>query len=67
MSINILINSDLPNLYKFLTLCIIEQRGNHNLYGFDKNATVGDTKDINFIKQFSDSHSWASEKIFINL
>lgn len=52
MNINSVIDENLPDLYKFLTLCIIEKRGIHNLYGFDKNAKIGSVEDINFIHKY---------------
>ena len=66
MNINTLINTDLPNLYKFLTLCIIEQRGIHSLVNFDKNAKVGSIEDINFIHKYIHLvKSFSKEKDFL--
>ena len=44
--------SNKPDLYKFLTLCAIEQRGVHTLCDFNKNATIGTKEDINFVNQY---------------
>lgn len=49
---NILIDPNYPDLYKYLTLCAIEQRGIHTLGDIDKNARIGSIEDINFICQY---------------
>ena len=44
--------SSIPNLYKFLTICVVEKRGNHCLNQFDDNAKIGTMDDINFIHKY---------------
>ena len=58
--LDISINSSIEEQIKLLSSAIIHN--NNNWSNTDPQKSV-----INFIKQFSDSHSWASEKIFINL
>jgi hypothetical protein len=49
---NILIDPNYPDLYKYLKLCAIEQRGIHTLSDIDKNAKNGTIEDINFIRKY---------------
>ncbi len=52
MSKDIVINPDYPDLYKFLYLCVIEQRGIHTIGDIDRNAREGHAGDITFLKKY---------------
>ena len=52
MENKIVIDKDLPNLYKYLNICIVEQRGNHSICGIDDNPRKGSYDDINFIQAY---------------
>ena len=40
-----------PDLYHFLKLCIIEQRGIHTIFGLEKNPKIVRNKDIAFLNK----------------
>jgi hypothetical protein len=52
MNEDIVINPDHPDLYKFLYLCVIEQRGIHTIGDIDINAREGHVDDITFLKKY---------------
>ena len=49
---NFLDDTNLPNLYKYFILCIIEQRGSHSLCGISKDPKLSTNNDIYFIRRF---------------
>ena len=49
---NFLNDTNLPNLYKYFILCIIEQRGTHSLCGISKDPKLSTNNDIYFIRRF---------------
>tara|TARA_Y100001933_G_scaffold264850_2_gene333058 strand:- start:588 stop:1382 length:795 start_codon:yes stop_codon:yes gene_type:complete len=64
---NITINPDLPDLYKYLTLCAIERRGINSLNEIEKKPKKGVKNDIVFVRKYSElALSYFSYKLNIN-
>jgi len=51
MALDMSIDKVYPDLYHFLKLCIIEQRGIHDICGLDKNPKLVKNKDITFLNK----------------
>ena len=51
MALDMSIDKVYPDLYHFLKLCIIEQRGIHDISGLDKNPKLARNKDMEFLNK----------------